>query len=104
MSFRALTPDQRVLVIEGYLAGIPDPFPVRLPAATEEAVRRAKRILAQPELPEDVQLAERERWEQHLDDLSEHDADAAVHALDGFVQILKGVLAMDEPATGEEDE
>jgi hypothetical protein len=86
-----------VLIIEGYIVGIPSDLPPpTLPPETVAAVKRAKLILVQPELPEAVQSAERELWHQHLAALSEHDADAVEYALAGFVQILNGVLSVED--------
>jgi hypothetical protein len=86
-----LTPaEQRLRVVEGYLADLP-PLPgPELPRATRLALTRAKLALC-----EGLEGEEREHelqvWHDHLDGLSEHDRDAALYALKCFSQILDGL-------------
>jgi hypothetical protein len=62
---------------------------VRAAGASPRSLRRWRRVGQEHEY-------ELELWHAHLDMLSEHDADAARHALQRFVEILSGLQGLPE--------
>ena len=101
MTFRDLDEvEQRLRIVEGYLAQIPalEGSPELAPA-TRTALQRAKRALCE-DLESEERQYELQVWHEHLDTLSEHDADAATYELKRFTQILGGLA---RPGSREEE-
>ena len=96
MTFRELSPaEQRMRVVEGFLAELP-PLPgPELPRETRIALTRAKLALC-----EGLEGEEREHelqvWHAHVDTLDAHDSDQALYELKCFAEILGGLRGPEE--------
>jgi hypothetical protein len=89
VSLADLSPEQRRLVVHGYLAELPlDQGAPRLAPETVDAIRRAELVLCSFELPEAEREQELELWRAHLDGLEEALADEALNRLSVFLQLL----------------
>jgi hypothetical protein len=92
VSFAELPPEQRVAVVEGYVAKRgADPGRPRLDAATRALIYTLKRGLCDDELGEDGWHALHDRWRAHLAGLPELEADAAQHELRVFADYMRGL-------------
>jgi hypothetical protein len=101
MNFRDLSPEERRLVVHGYLAELPpDEGAPRLAPETLAAIRRAELALVTFELTEDEREQELELWREHLDGLTETEEDAAVYRLASFVAIFGGLRATSPTSNG----
>jgi hypothetical protein len=100
VSLAELSPEQRRLVVHGYLAELPpDEGAPRLPAETVAAIRRAELALCSFELPEAEREQELELWLAHVHGLPEVEEEAALDRLRIFVQLLDPL----RPAAPEEE-
>lgn len=99
MAFSDLEPEERRLLIVGYLAERPvEPGP-KLSEETLDAIRRAQVALVTFELPEEERERELAAWRDHLDTLEEAIEDEARYRLARFVQLLDPL----RPAAEEEE-
>lgn len=99
MSLDRLDPvEQRLRIVEGFLAGLPHPCSPSLPPETRHALARAKRAMVE-ELEGEEREYELQLWHDHLDTLSDVGADQAAYELQRFAQVYDGL----RPASREED-
>jgi hypothetical protein len=96
-----LSPEQRRLVVHGYVAdaGLLDEGAPRLAPETVAALKRAELALCS-ELSEEERNQELELWHEHLNGLSEAEEDAAIYRLASFVAILGGLRATSPRSNG----
>jgi hypothetical protein len=87
VSFADLDPEERRLLIVGYLAERPPEPGPKLPDKTLDAIPRAQVALCS-DLSEEEREAELEAWHSHLDGLEEAIEDEARYRLACFVQLL----------------
>jgi hypothetical protein len=91
VSFAELPPEQRVAVVEGYVAKEPVIPGPRLQAETRAAVYTMKRSLCDDELSDEAWQELRTAWLDHLAGLPEVEADAAVNEVQVFAGYLRGL-------------
>jgi hypothetical protein len=97
LTFSALTPPERVALIDCYLAELDARHP------TAQALARAKLIRVQAgELEAEVVEAERERWLAYLGTLTEAEAAAAEREFESWLVLLKPFLEEPEEEVAEE--
>jgi hypothetical protein len=91
VSFESLDPVQeRLRIVEGFLAQLPHPCPPTLAPATRVALARAKRAMVE-ELEGEEREYELQTWREHLDALSDYGADQAAYELQRFAQVYDGL-------------
>jgi hypothetical protein len=90
--FRALSPRERVDVVERYAAERASPDGLALPQQTRGWLEVAKLTLADDYLSDKVRDERLDGWLRHLDAIPAAYADAARYELQEFVRYLDGLL------------